>query len=98
MGAFAEGHGFCARAAHDQRCGGRAAAVAPMIEAGLVVPPLLFPGAGRKTWREACDREVAMVRNAVGVVDVSTLGKIDIQGPDAGGRFSISSTRTCSRP
>ena len=25
-----------------------------------------------------------MVRNAVGVVDVSTLGKIDIQGPDAG--------------
>jgi glycine cleavage system aminomethyltransferase T len=24
-----------------------------------------------------------MVREAVGVVDVSTLGKIDIQGPDA---------------
>ena len=32
---------------------------------------------------EAVNREVAMVRGGTGLVDVSTLGKIDIQGPDA---------------
>jgi sarcosine oxidase subunit alpha len=56
---------------------------APMIEAGLWYRPSYFPKAGEKTWREACDREVGYVRNAVGICDVSTLGKIDIQGPDA---------------
>jgi heterotetrameric sarcosine oxidase alpha subunit len=56
---------------------------APMIEAGLWYRPGYFPRAGEKTWREACDREVAMVRDTVGICDVSTLGKIDIQGPDA---------------
>lgn len=57
---------------------------APMIEAGLWYRPSYFPAPGEKTWREACDREVNMVRGRVGVCDVSTLGKIDIQGPDAG--------------
>ncbi len=57
---------------------------APMIEAGLWYRPSYFPRVGEATWREACDREVAMVRGAVGVCDVSTLGKIDVQGPDAG--------------
>jgi sarcosine oxidase subunit alpha len=57
---------------------------APMIEAGLWYRPSYFPRTGERTWRESCDREVRMVRNAVGVVDVSTLGKIDVQGPDAG--------------
>ncbi|MEM9975052.1 MAG: sarcosine oxidase subunit alpha family protein [Pseudomonadota bacterium] len=56
---------------------------APMIEAGLWYRPSYFPVKGERTWREACDREVNMVRNAVGIADVSTLGKIDIQGPDA---------------
>jgi glycine cleavage system aminomethyltransferase T len=42
-----------------------------------------LPKAGETHWRQSCDREVRMVREAVGVVDVSTLGKIDIQGPDA---------------
>jgi sarcosine oxidase subunit alpha len=31
----------------------------------------------------AVNREVAAVRNSLGVLDASTLGKIDIQGPDA---------------
>jgi sarcosine oxidase subunit alpha len=57
---------------------------APMVEAGLWYRPSYFPKPGETTWREACDREVAMVRGAVGVTDVSTLGKIDLQGPDAG--------------
>ncbi|MCG6904136.1 MAG: sarcosine oxidase subunit alpha family protein [Rhodobacter sp.] len=56
---------------------------APMIEAGLWYRPSYFPAPHETTWREACDREVLMVRNAVGVADVSTLGKIDIQGPDS---------------
>ncbi|WP_170332789.1 sarcosine oxidase subunit alpha family protein [Ruegeria arenilitoris] len=57
---------------------------APMIEAGLWYRPSYFPKTGETTWRESCDREVKQVRDAVGVCDVSTLGKIDIQGPDAG--------------
>ncbi|MGO4915763.1 sarcosine oxidase subunit alpha family protein [Pseudogemmobacter sp. W21_MBD1_M6] len=56
---------------------------APMIEAGLWYRPGYFPKTGESTWRESCDREVGMVRTAVGVCDVTTLGKIDIQGKDA---------------
>ena len=56
---------------------------APMIEVGMWYRASYFPRPGEATWRAACDREVVMVRNAVGVCDVSTLGKIDIQGPDA---------------
>ena len=56
---------------------------APMIEAGLWYRPSYFPAPGETTWRQSCDREVGYVRNAVGICDVSTLGKIDIQGPDA---------------
>lgn len=57
---------------------------APMIEAGLWYRPSYFPRAGETTWRQSCDREVGFVRNAVGIADVSTLGKIDIRGKDAG--------------
>ncbi|MGV6888310.1 sarcosine oxidase subunit alpha family protein [Rhodophyticola sp. SM2404] len=56
---------------------------AAMVEAGLWYRPSYFPRRGETTWRQSCDREVDMVRNAVGICDVSTLGKIDIQGPDA---------------
>ncbi len=57
---------------------------APFIEAGLWYRPSYFPKAGETHWRQSCDREVGYVRNAVGVCDVSTLGKIDLKGPDAG--------------
>jgi sarcosine oxidase subunit alpha len=83
MGAFAEGHGF-APERHTTSHAAATARGAPMIEAGLWYRPSYFPAPGETTWREACDREVTMVRSTVGVVDVSTLGKIDIQGPDAG--------------
>ncbi|MFT7252817.1 MAG: heterotetrameric sarcosine oxidase alpha subunit [Paracoccaceae bacterium] len=56
---------------------------APMMEAGMWYRPSYFPRMGEMTWRQSCDREVGYVRNTVGVCDVSTLGKIDIQGPDA---------------
>ncbi len=69
---------------------------APMIEAGLWYRPSYFPKPGETTWREACDREVMMVRQAVGVADVSTLGKIDIQGKDAGRFLDFVYTNTFS--
>jgi sarcosine oxidase subunit alpha len=56
---------------------------APNIEAGLWYRPSYFPHKGETHWRQSCDREVGYVRNAVGVSDVGTLGKIDVQGPDA---------------
>jgi len=43
-----------------------------------------FPVTGDKHWRDTVDREVRLTRAGVGVCDVSTLGKIDIHGPDAG--------------
>ncbi|WP_333815290.1 sarcosine oxidase subunit alpha family protein [Tabrizicola sp.] len=69
---------------------------APMIEAGLWYRPSYFPKPGETTWREACDREVDMVRQAVGIADVSTLGKIDIQGRDAGRFLDFVYTNTFS--
>ncbi|MFA7432672.1 MAG: sarcosine oxidase subunit alpha family protein [Gemmobacter sp.] len=69
---------------------------APMIEAGLWYRPSYFPLPGEATWRDACDREVAMVRGSVGVCDVSTLGKIDIQGPDAARFLDFVYTNTFS--
>ncbi len=44
--------------------------------------PRYFPRAG-ETMTEAVNRECLAVRNAVGILDASTLGKIDIQGADA---------------
>ena len=49
--------------------------------------PWYYPRAraagGVESLREAVDRECLAVRNSVGILDASTLGKIDIQGPDA---------------
>ncbi|MGB8813877.1 MAG: sarcosine oxidase subunit alpha family protein [Paracoccaceae bacterium] len=69
---------------------------APMIEAGLWYRPSYFPRPGEATWREACDREVNMVRQSVGICDVSTLGKIDIQGTDAARFLDLVYTNTFS--
>ena len=83
LGAGGQGKGF----APQRFTTSHAASVergAPMIEAGLWYRPSYFPKQGERTWRQSCDREVGMVRDHVGVCDVSTLGKIDIQGPDAG--------------
>ncbi|MFN3292331.1 MAG: glycine cleavage T C-terminal barrel domain-containing protein, partial [Gemmobacter sp.] len=69
---------------------------APMIEAGLWYRPSYFPRPGETGWEAACDREVRMVRSTVGVCDVSTLGKIDIQGADAGRFLDLVYTNTFS--
>jgi sarcosine oxidase subunit alpha len=57
---------------------------AVFVEAGPWLRAQWFPRAGEHDWRQSVDREVATVRAKVGICDVSTLGKIDIQGADAG--------------
>ena len=95
MGAGGQGAGFAPQRymTSDQASRDRGA---PMIEAGLWYRPSYFPKPGETTWRQSCDREVLMVRSAVGVADVSTLGKIDIQGPDAARFLDFVYTNTFS--
>lgn len=95
MGAGSEGKGFAPERKTTSH-GPSLRRGAPMIEAGLWYRPSYFPRPGEATWREACDREVAMVRNAVGICDVSTLGKIDLQGPDVGAFLDFVYTNTFS--
>ncbi|MEY4492719.1 MAG: hypothetical protein RL355_68 [Actinomycetota bacterium] len=55
---------------------------APMEDVGQWKRPWFFPK-GKEDLHAAVLRECAAVRDGVGVMDASTLGKIDIQGPDA---------------
>jgi sarcosine oxidase subunit alpha len=55
---------------------------ASMIEAGPWVRPLYYRWAGDDV-ASAAKKEMLLVRSGVGISDVSTLGKIDVQGPDA---------------
>ena len=56
---------------------------AVFVEVGNWLRAQWFPRMGETTWRESVDREVLATRNSVGVCDVTTLGKIDVQGTDA---------------
>ncbi|MFQ5621775.1 MAG: sarcosine oxidase subunit alpha family protein [Paracoccaceae bacterium] len=56
---------------------------AVFVEPGTWLRAQWFPRPGETPWRQSVDREVAMTRGSVGICDVSTLGKIDIQGRDA---------------
>ncbi len=56
---------------------------AHFTEAGEWLRASYFPKAG-ETLQQSVDREVRTVRGDVGFCDVTTLGKIDVQGPDAG--------------
>lgn len=56
---------------------------AAFMEAGDWLRAQWFAAAGEDNWLETVAREVNAVRSRVGVCDVSTLGKIDIQGSDA---------------
>lgn len=51
------------------------------IDAGVWRRPRYYPKAG-ETLRDAFLRETKMTRSSVGMCDVTTLGKIDLQGPD----------------
>ncbi|MEO0975912.1 MAG: sarcosine oxidase subunit alpha family protein [Pseudomonadota bacterium] len=56
---------------------------AVFTEAGLWLRAQWFPRTGETHWRESVDREVLAVRKSVGICDVTTLGKVDVQGRDA---------------
>ncbi len=56
---------------------------AVFVETGLWLRAQYFPKAGESHWRQTVDREVLAVRAGVGLCDVSTLGKIEVQGRDA---------------
>ena len=56
---------------------------ASFVEAGDWLRAQWFAAPGEDKWQETVAREVKTVRSRVGVCDVSTLGKIDIQGSDA---------------
>ena len=56
---------------------------AVFVEAGDWLRARWFPRPGERTLRQSVDREVRQTRDSVGVCDVTTLGKIDVQGRDA---------------
>ena len=56
---------------------------AVFVEAGAWLRAQYFPQPGETDWLATVTREVQSVRSGVGICDVSTLGKIDLQGPDA---------------
>jgi heterotetrameric sarcosine oxidase alpha subunit len=57
---------------------------AVFVEVGNWLRTQWVPQAGETEWRQSVDREVLATRRSVGICDVTTLGKIDIQGTDAG--------------
>ncbi len=56
---------------------------AVFVEAGNWLRAQWFPRPGETTWRQSVDREVLATRRSVGVCDVTTLGKVDVQGTEA---------------
>ncbi|MBX3581789.1 MAG: sarcosine oxidase subunit alpha [Rhizobiaceae bacterium] len=57
---------------------------AVFVDTGLWKRAQWYPLKGEKDWLESVTREVKAVRSGVGFCDVSTLGKTDVHGPDAG--------------
>ena len=55
---------------------------AVFVDAGLWLRPRYYKQ-GNETLQEAAKREAANVRKHVGICDVTSLGKIDIKGPDS---------------
>jgi heterotetrameric sarcosine oxidase alpha subunit len=60
-----------------------AAQGAVFTEVGRWMRAQYFPRPGETHWRETVDREVLATRAGVGLCDVTTLGKVDVQGADA---------------
>jgi sarcosine oxidase subunit alpha len=56
---------------------------ATFVEAGLWYRAQWYARTGEAGWRDSVDREVLATRGSVGICDVTTLGKIDVQGRDA---------------
>ena len=56
---------------------------AVFVETGMWMRAQWFPKPGETEWRQSVDREVRQTRSSLGICDVTTLGKIDVQGKDA---------------
>ena len=56
---------------------------AVFVTSGAWMRAAYFPREGETDWLQSVVREVTTVRSRVGICDVSTFGKIDIQGKDA---------------
>ncbi|WP_425326589.1 sarcosine oxidase subunit alpha family protein [Pseudaminobacter salicylatoxidans] len=61
-----------------------AARGAVFVDVGLWKRAQWYPQPAEKDWLQSVSREVMAVRNGVGFCDVSTLGKVDVRGADAG--------------
>ena len=69
---------------------------ASFVESGLWLRAEWYPRSGEPDWLTSVNREVMAVRTGVGVCDVSTLGKIEVHGPDAGAFLDFVYTGTMS--
>ena len=69
---------------------------ASFVESGAWLRPEWYAHAGEAGWRDSVDREVLAVRDNVGFCDVSTLGKIEVVGPDAAALLDFVYTNTMS--
>lgn len=69
---------------------------ARFVETGLWLRAQYFPRPGENDWLETVTREVTSVRTSVGLIDVSTFGKIDLQGKDAGALLDFAYINTFS--
>jgi sarcosine oxidase subunit alpha len=56
---------------------------ATFVDTGMWKRAQWFARSSDRDWLETVNREVTLTRGGVGICDVSTLGKIDIMGPDA---------------
>lgn len=57
---------------------------AVFVETGLWLRAQYFPRPGEADWLATATREVEAARSGAGLIDVSTFGKIDLQGADVG--------------
>lgn len=69
---------------------------ATFVDAGEWQRARWFALAGEADWRATVAREVGEVRTGVGLCDVSTLGKIDVQGADAAAFLDLVYANTIS--
>jgi sarcosine oxidase subunit alpha len=69
---------------------------ASFVESGVWLRAEYYPRPGETDYLQSCNREVMAVRSGVGVCDVSTLGKIEVVGPDAGAFLDFVYTGTMS--
>jgi sarcosine oxidase subunit alpha len=83
-------------ARHTPMCAWAEEQGAIFVEAGPWYRAQWYPRPGETDWLAGVNREVASVRGAIGVCDVSTLGKIEVVGPDAGALLDLVYANTIS--